>query len=143
MGVKLCFQKLNRAALDVDWSRKRHRWKTSRGPETTERRPGPQGRATGTARRRACRKRFGDKISRILETDCARGEVSGFSSPRYWVNHGVTSITLHRKTRFGRNREFALEMTFSREAGVVPWRVIHIQISLYESEVDPCRHTWG
>lgn len=26
MGVKLCFQKLNRAALDVDWSRKRHRW---------------------------------------------------------------------------------------------------------------------
>lgn len=116
---------------------------TSRGPEMTERRPGPQGRATGTARRRACGKRFGDKISRILETDCARDEVSGFSSPRYWVNHGVTSKPLHRKTRFGRNREFALEMTFSREAGVVPWRVILIQISLYESEVDPCRHTWG
>lgn len=26
MGKKLCFQKLNLTALDVDWSRKRQRW---------------------------------------------------------------------------------------------------------------------
>lgn len=69
-----------------------------------------------------------------------RGEVSGFSSPRYWVNSGVTSIKLRRKTRFGRNQGFALQMTFSREVGVVPLRVIHIQIRHRESEVEPCRH---
>lgn len=90
--------------------------------------------------RHACAKHFRDKISSILETDCMRGEVSGFSSLRYWVNNSVTSIKLHRKTGFGRNQEFALEMTFSREVGVVPSRVIHIQISHCESEVDPCRH---
>lgn len=69
-----------------------------------------------------------------------RGEVSGFSGPRYWANNGVTSRKSHGKTGFGRNQEFALEMTFSREVGVVPLRVIHIQISHYESEWEPCRH---
>lgn len=91
-------------------------------------------------RRHACGKHFRDKISRILKTDGMRGEVSGFSSPRYWVNSGVTSIKLHRKTRFGRNQGFALQMTFSREVGVVPLRVIHIQIRHRESEVEPCRY---
>lgn len=84
---------------------------TSRGPEKAERRPEPQGRATGMERRHACGKHFRDKTSRILETDCMRGEVSGFSGPRYWANNSVTNRKSHGKTGFGRNQEFALEMT--------------------------------
>ena len=66
VGMKLCFWKLNLAAVNMDW--KGQRWGDQLGSkEDVMTDLNPRGRATGIERMHECKRRFREKITGILK----------------------------------------------------------------------------